>query len=206
MKTIFLLLLLSSGSFAGEFKAIDLDNQQPVPPATSAPSYYDNLNGYFTNGLMPSFSEIQGIWSGRCYNATTPNEPKGMLLMADFVTTLPADNGNNGPLFPPPPPTTSFNMALGSRGDEAADTWDNPTPAALGEVKAYMDSPDFRSMVANYQNGSIVSNNEAGGLQFLIRKFSNYFVAQNIILRDDPASQVKAGTVFAACYFFKKIN
>lgn len=215
-KLVLLSFLISSYAFAGMqpmsvgslplTKTVITNAADPV--SFDGDSRYNSLMNYFAAGMQPSMAEVEGWWSGRCYSKTAMNEPKGQLLVATNVTKLPPDSTGNGPLFPAPAPTTTFNMAVIShyngQGAEA-ERYDNLSVSDRADVENFVKSDaDFQNMAARIENGSLASDNTTGNLRFVLRRYSNYFVVENVIIGNDGVNV--AGDVFAACYFFKKVN
>lgn len=160
---------------------------------------YETLNSYFSLGQLPTESEMNGWWSGRCYAKSAPNAPAGLLLIG--ASTYQTPMGQDGPLFPPQP---VFLMALVGSFENPATRFDNITSSDRILVEQFVQSSEFRGLRATPISGSMVSHNDTGNLSFVVRKYQNYFLAQAVAIRD--SDNTKAGEIYSSCYFFNKVN
>lgn len=208
-KIVLMGLFASSFAFAN---GIELMTSQwaDIPTNTNLTttngSRYEKLIEHFDQSSLPTFSEIEGWWAGRCYTQPNPNMPIATVLVARMLELPPQDNTNNGPLFPGPTPKTVMNIGLiVSNGVSVpADFYDTLTPETSQQVEDVLQTADFQSIVARMDAKSIISTYDRGNLEFSLRKFNNYVFLKAAVLRDDRDH--KAGNIYASCYFFKKIR
>jgi hypothetical protein len=166
------------------------------------PTIYSQINGFYNAGTEPQFEETMGWWSGRCYSVNNQNKPVGAMLAA--IENILEQGGDNGPAFPPI--TRHFkNLFINVSGWTAPGReFDELNEDRKFEIARDLKSTHVMSMVAANAGGSLVSDSSSDNAHFYIRKNGDYFYGIISALTD--SSEIKAGTAYGACYFFKKIN
>ena len=160
-----------------------------VHAASEFPTNFEELGEMFDQGTLPTKEETFGWWSGRCYKAKAPSKPRSVLL-ASHINIAPNNGGNL-------PPRTSHHMKfLRNRPELPMNYYDNNLPEFKDNVMAYMKSLDHQTFTIKEQWGSLASTN--GVTVFSVKKYNNYFVGQSL----DISHTI---SVYANCYFFKKV-
>jgi len=207
MKNLFPLFftLIASLSANGQIQTLDIFTQTVSESPTTQngePSRYSQLLLNFSSGKLPLPSTLEGAWSGRCYFRATPNEPRPMILAGKTISKN--SDEDNGPLFPPPSPSTFLSVALVTiPGVTRPDGFDQLTDEDRRLLETLIGRKDFAKYAATADSGSVVSQNNGGNLKYLIRSYKNYFIAEAAVVHDE--TPYKAGQIYSACYFFKKI-
>ncbi len=107
----------------------------------SADDSYESLETTFDEvASAPTFSEVVGWWSGRCYHKNKPKTPLAFLLIA-------SDDGVK-------------HLAIAGRFDEnePADLYDNLSDADREIFKMYMKSEEYLASEISERDDTIFSN------------------------------------------------
>jgi hypothetical protein len=172
---------------------------------------YEILNSYFVNAQEPSFQDIKGWWSGRCYRKNKPQTAVGSRLVVSLSTgpyhpTPPYHPipDEDGPMFPHTLIKHEYNMMVFEVPAAPANFVDFSNNGLTESLEGYTLSPQYNQFKAEHHEKSIVSKNEPGNALMSVRKHDRYLLAQVANLHSD--SNYIAGDVFSNCYYFKKIK
>jgi hypothetical protein len=194
-----LLALFSFNSHAGELSILTVEETSSELSPSSISTVltkHDQLLADFQGAAPADPLAIAGFWTGRCYQTTTPNVPFGQLLGTVVRTT-----SKHGPHFPG---EVVVNMGVITMGtNPAPDAFDNLSPTHEAALDQYSASSEFKALVAQLENGSLVSR-APNGLQFSVRTTGSIHFAQLTTLRENAG--LPAGSTFGMCYFFKKVH
>jgi hypothetical protein len=169
--------------------------------ATDA-TIYSQIMDFYNAGTEPQFTDAMGWWTGRCYHAGSQNRAYGSMLAAVENTLVVGDD--NGPAFPPSITHYRNLMFYGNSGEFAAKYFDELTDYQRNEISNGLKTPEIMSMIANNSGGSLISMDVPNNVTYSVRKNGEYFYGITSALHD--RGEVKAGFVYEACYYFKKIN
>lgn len=180
-----------------------------------ASTYLERVLGLYSEARLPAAAEMTGWFSGRCYRIETPMRPFGALLVGRGVR-VGGEDPDNGPAFPGDPLLRhQFNVfGRGFQGTEApGDYWDRLDREKIAFVEDLMARGYMHWTMATRGSWRIAA--PEGNLAIDARLFptdqgvepdtnSGYQVAKLTTLRDYPP--YRAGTLLAACYFFKQVR
>lgn len=142
-------------------------------------SSYELFESFYTEGATPSFEEITGWWSGRCFKKEAPNKPLAFLLIAAEVEGLP-------------------HMAVASHieENEIQNRYDELSNADRASFQIFMRSPEFISSEVSTRDNAIYSHIGLGVQA--IKKYGGVFVGILIHSTDKEYDY--------RCQFFKKVK
>jgi hypothetical protein len=170
---------------------------------------YEILGSYFVTAQRPSFEDVKGWWSGRCFRKNKPQTAIGSLLILSPSTGQyqpdpdhPAP-GTDGPLFPHAM-MNEYNMMVFEVPGASADYVDFPSKGLIKSLEEDLNSARFNQFKATSTENSIVSKNEPSNALMSVRKYENYLLAQVATLQSNSDSA--AGDVFSNCYYFKRLR
>jgi hypothetical protein len=180
--------------------AVGVDSLYSTTQPTDG-SLLDQVMERYNSGTDPEFTSMIGWWTGRCYLNTSPSSPFGVLMVAAETSESVGDD--NGPQFPPKV-TLTKRMALVGHIYNSPAFFDEMTEEKKQSIRDFETSGEFKNLVATSIDGSWNTDNVDGNLRYTLRKNGDYFYGPATLLKD--SGENKAGSVFAACYFFKKVN
>ncbi len=190
---LFLTLLFSQSLLAGNNISVFNDDLD----------IFSELKSWFDNGENVSFEEVEGFYSGRCYNTQHRSTPGNSLL---GIYKKEIDN-DNGPAFPP---FYIKRIVEGGRADEAANFYDE-----FEGVKSELENIwDEHSDIEDYE-GTISSTLGAtpDSSKLVIKRAGEYLVLGYIAQSDAKINprlggvfNVSSGEFWLACYYFKKLG
>lgn len=156
-----------------------------------------DLEKLFAEAAPVPVAEVQGWHAGRCFTYGDHLTARGALL-----AVVGKDVGQEGgPLFPP----KWVNKILNLIGVAvSADYFDDLTPYRAGEVQRIIDREFGDVSEAQTKNDILSSEYESGNLEYQVKKNGQYLIVRNVTLKDE--GQIRAGTTYDACYFFKKVR
>lgn len=183
-------------------------------PAVAGNTYFEQLLGIFNQSRPAIADEMNGWYSGRCYRWEDPNQAFGTILVARYVDVH--GDPSNGPLFPPDEQKYhQYNVyGLGRQGTEApADYWDNLNQSKIDFVNDLIRQGSLQNSYPT--RGSLDIQFPYGNLFMSTRLYPTtqgvdptvmpgYLVTRMALLRDTPP--YPAGSIFAICYYFKKVK
>jgi hypothetical protein len=173
-------------------------------------SRFAQLMERYDASVMPSPINMRGWWTGRCYDAKTPNKTESRLLVVREAAVLisPGDNSDNGPMFPPIPPSYDrFNamiQVISNQTPDPGNLFDDPSPHFMQAISNFLDSTDMRKYRGYPINQAFEVRFDDGNLQYSARQYGSYYIVKNTILTD--TSSHKAGDIAVNCYYFKKVH
>ncbi len=150
-------------------------------------------------GKNVSFNEVEGVYTGRCYDMVNRNLPRSSALAILQIDTNPSD----GPLFP------KDKLVIEGGYVGSADIADSKTKETITSELLAIKS-QYTSVVESPL--SVVMNDTSlTSHQMTYVKNQNYILGliyanqdQEINVRGDGKITVKKGDIWAACYYFNK--
>lgn len=148
-------------------------------------------------GQSGSFSAVEGVYTGRCYDMVNRNLPRNSVLLITQFTT------NEGPLFP------AEKVVIEGGYSGAVDVADSKTKETLTADTIVLKS--HYSGVVESPLSVVMSDGATTSHNMTYFKNQNYILGltsanqdQEINVRGDGKITVKKGDVWAACYYFNK--
>lgn len=198
------LVLFAAPSALAQIQALNADavknelKEAEFISSSTVETRFSDLVQRFETAATPTRNEIKGWWSGRCFYPKTPDAAENALL----VGTSELIGGSQGPLYPPREAYKIIHLVWTGK---SADVYDEPSREIIDSVAGLLSNGGLTGVSEAVETqGSLASSNTPGNLEWRIRKNGPYFFEESIILRTN--NDYKAGEIFAACYYFKKIH
>jgi hypothetical protein len=164
---------------------------------------YDQLAQYYNSGsaTMPTFAELAGWHTGRCYSSRSPAVATNSLLaLAERSTN---DGRNDGPLFPPGAPEQVI-LTL-NNGSERETYFDVVSDAqAISFSNVIFNSLPSMGTAGTFPDGSLGSINTRGNLEYRIKKTGGYFIGRHTLIAAQGGQA--AGDAYQYCYWFNRVR
>lgn len=188
-------VLLAAG-FA--FSILPTVKAQENPPTVESKTGFVQIQEMYQAGAFVDFSEVKTMTSGRCFRSQTPTKPEPALLIA-MTETVTSDGG----LTIPPKLSDRF-WTYTSYVSYSPDFFDEMSSSEIAELEKLMKKDFSEYSEAKREDKNLLSIYREGNGALRARKFENDIVALMTIIKDE--NQYKAGEVYFACYYFKKIK
>lgn len=140
---------------------------------------YDLLENFYVDGATPTFEEVTGWWSGRCFHKDEPNKALPFMLIA--AETSPGER----------------HLAIASHleSDDPQNRYDNVSDIDRAMFLHFMRSDEFLASEISSRDNTLYSNIDLGVQA--TKKFGGYYVS---ILRHSTNADYNYN-----CFFFKKV-
>jgi hypothetical protein len=168
--------------------------QAQVVPAPD--TEYAELARRYESAEQPSYEDLSGGYTGRCYGPELPDAAENALL-AGYRYQV---GQNNGPLFPPRFVTKAVHMVHQGYG---ADYFDSMSRDKEQQVRDWLATYHTTISEAVSSAGALISQNVGGNVEYRIRKSGSYFFEQTVLL--NAYGSMPVGSVFKMCYYFRKV-
>ena len=177
--------------------------------ATEKDSYYSQLESWFEAGTAVNFENVDGIWTGRCFDKPEPSATYNAALVSLEQNAVGPGLGSE---------TTTYLGILHLLG-ASPDHFDDYTDFQYLRKQFRNDANRLTSLSVN-QTGDLFwlvpqgLNSKGPDMKHTIRMYNGYLVVQAFNTKKNNTlptgsrktiSGVKVGP-FRYCYFFKKLN
>ena len=171
------------------------------PEFKNSDSIFNQLGEMFSQATLPTKEETYGWWSGRCYDKSSPNNPRAHLLVSRSLVIR--DSADHGPSFPSKPDEIKHQMIFLERPGKPVNYYDNNLSRFQKAVEEELEGKEGKQIIAVEENGSLSSRYDEGNLKYSIRKYQDYFIGQATLLRNDENG--RAGDVHYNCHAFEQV-